>query len=113
MTDYKQSNTTIDVVKWQRCYKVDIFNNYQSVPMIEFNEQEITSIGSEIVVKNINTANPLRVEYAANSIINIVNPETLEPVEGQTFTHLDLYVMLFSAYIDAALQRDAAQSNTP
>lgn len=46
--------------------------------------------------------------FDAEAAVDILDPQTGQPT-GQTFTHADLYKMLFSLYMDAAKKRDMEQ----
>lgn len=48
------------------------------------------------------------VAFDAQASVSMLDPQTGEPT-GQTFTHADLYKMLFSLYMDTAKKRDIEQ----
>lgn len=103
MANYKES--TVTGSKWQRCRAVTIVNEYQQMPSAYFQEEEVVSIGTE-VVKRDNMACVAAFDPVAG-VIPLINPETGEPT-GTSFSHADLYVVLHSLYLQAAAARDAA-----
>lgn len=106
MADYKEETLTGN--KWRRCYQVIINNpapGYGS-PNIVFIEQEVLSLGGDTILKQVGNVS---VNFDPAASINVFDPVTLEPT-GTTFTHMDLYGMLFSAYMTAAKERDLAEN---
>lgn len=106
----KYNEQIINGSKWTRCHKIEITNRLEGIKKATFYEQEaIVVSNTEIVYKNINTdinsQSPIDVVFNANTTIDVVDPASLVPT-GQTFTHGELYVMLLSAYMDAARKRD-------
>lgn len=102
MPDYKQTTITGD--KWTRCYQI-VFDNPRSprTPYVTIKEQEVIALadGSYLPAN----AGNLRFDYNPANTVNYYDPVTLETT-GQTFTEEQLYLMLFSLYIDKAKQRD-------
>ena len=108
MANYKES--TITGSKWVRCHSIVINNPLQinnASPTVSFFEQEIFNVGDDVVFKNITIPNGLCVGFDPSATIEAYNPITLEKT-GTTFTHGELYTLLFSAYMDAAAKRDEA-----
>lgn len=102
MADYNES--TIAGTKWQRCWNVQIFNRLDTTPIIVFMEEVVASLGNgEFMSKEVNDR--LATLFDPNAVVPVYDPTTLQPT-GATFTHAQLYGMLFSAYIDAAKKRD-------
>lgn len=106
MPNYKQEELVGN--KWLRCHSIFIENAYDGRKYVKFHEEEV------LVLPNTDpffqSTITLITEYNPNSVIQVINPYTLQPT-GNTFTHNDLYLMLFSAYMDAALKRDSDQAN--
>lgn len=106
MANYKEENLTGN--KWVRCNRIVIENPYVGNKTIQFYEQEILYFSNtDITYKNISSSGPnsLTTTFTPNNSIEIINPYTLEPT-GNTFSHEELYVMLFSAYMNEAKKRD-------
>lgn len=111
MANYKEE--VVSGNKWQRCHRIEISNPYVGNKTVAFYEQELVVLTSEEVIqKSVSVGGPggLFVMFDANTVIDVINPYTLQPT-GQTFTHGELYVMLFSAYMDAANKRDISLVN--
>lgn len=104
MADYKQD--TISGTKWQRCNRVQIINDLNDTPRIIFGEEEIISLNGEFIHNQ-----PKQYECASNfsynTSINLRDPNTGE-LTGATSTQGELYVLLYSLYIQTALERDEA-----
>jgi hypothetical protein len=110
--DYKQSNET--GTSWQRCTSLVVLNplagdttllpGQPSIPTIFFSEEKIINLGGEIVKRPTGGCQKV---FNSTDVIPLLNPETNEPL-GPTATHQDLYVLLYSLYMQTALERDAA-----
>lgn len=87
---------------WQRCYTITIDNPYQATPVITFHEELVVQIGDNTIRQPKTSC---RVQFDPNQTFNVVNPEN-NINTGATLTHKDLYVYLYSLYIDAATKRD-------
>lgn len=109
MPNYKEE--AVNGNKWTRCNRIEIHNPYVGQKSVTFYEQEIVQISNtDVLQRNTGGIGPgsLTTSFDANTIISIIDPYTLQPT-GQTFTHAELYVMLFSAYMDLALKRDTPE----
>ena len=102
MSDYKESQ--VSGSEYTRCNQVVISNPLASTPQVQFYEERVTSIGGRSL---FTPDGHIRVAFDADKVIPLVNPETLEPIHGQSTTMGQMYLALFSAYIQAALERDA------
>lgn len=100
MADYKE--TTVDGVAWQRCKAVRIDNPRVGAITAYFDEERVVAFDTESVARDVGVVSR---EFSPASTIPLLNPETLQPT-GSTITHQDLYVMLFSLYIQVATDRD-------
>lgn len=98
--------STASGVTWVRCNAVHIVNEYGKTPIIRFNEEKILTIGDEVVTKL--SPSSAVVFDAENGVVPLVNPETNLPT-GETVTHMQIYQILHSAYLQAAMARDAAE----
>ena len=101
--NYNESTQTGDVTTWRRCYTINVINPYRQTPAIQFHEEDITSLpdGRTTVVNNTSCAADMS---APNTQFNLIHPET-GAVIG-TATYQEVYVMLFSLYMDTAIKRD-------
>ena len=106
MANYEEAQ--VAGVKWKRCHRIEIRNPVPpATPVVDFVEQEImfTDAFTSIPLNE----SSLSIAFNPAAIIDVYNPVTLEKT-GQTFTHADLYGMLFSAYMTVAKARDAANT---
>lgn len=90
---------------WRRCCNVFIDNAYGSTPVIRFGEEKIFNIDGEIVIK---PSMPCATVFSATGSVPLVDPETNLPT-GETITHAEIYRILHSAYLQAAITRDAEE----
>lgn len=112
MANYKEVD--LAGVSWIRCRNITITNPVTgtigpttgnlTVPTAYFQEEKVLSIDG---VQNTIDVGSCVKQFNPTDIINIRNPETGELV-GTTATHGDLYVLLYSLYLQTALERDAA-----
>jgi len=100
MPNYKESN--ISGVEWQRCHTVTIQNQLESLKKIEFQEEQVIDISGKIYHEWVSGCSAV---FDATASFNILDPQT-NAETGQTMTHEDLYVALYSLYMQTANQRD-------
>lgn len=102
MADYNEQ--TVTGRSWQRCHQITIANPHQATPSVTFFEEVLTLIGE----KAIRTSSlALSVPFDPTKQIAMRNTETGEPT-GSTITMGEVYAILYSAYFQFALERDAA-----
>lgn len=103
MSNYRE--TQIAGTRWTRCGVVQIINPYQRTPAVQFVEEVVTSLGEgeEPLFAN---AGGISVAFDPNRVIPLRDPFTGE-LTGQTTTYGAVHAVLYSAYMDAALERDA------
>lgn len=100
MADYRE--TTVAGIAWQRCKSVRIDNPRDGAKTAYFEEERVIAFGNESQARDVGQVSR---EFSPTATIPLLNPETLEPT-GATVTHQDLYVILFSLYIQVATDRD-------
>ena len=108
MADYKESQ--IMGSEYTRCSQVVISNPLASTPQVQFYEERVAVIGERSL---ITPDGHVQIAFDAEKVIPLVNPETLNPIPGQSTTMGHLYLALFSAYIQTALERDAEAQQPP
>lgn len=108
MADYKESQ--IMGSEYTRCSQVVISNPLASTPQVQFYEERVAVIGDRCL---FTPSGHIQVRFDADKVIPLVNPETLGLIPGQSTTMGQLYLALFSAYIQAALERDAEAQQPP
>lgn len=101
--NYKQ--TTLSGTSWTRCRCVTINNPLTGdAPIAYFQEEKVMSIdGAQTTVD----AGSCRKAFYPAATISMLNPETGEAT-GATVTHAELYAILFSLYMQTAVERDGA-----
>lgn len=102
MADYKE--TTISGKKWTRCVVVTIHNKRNAIPTIDFREQVVEIIDGK---EKLSASGNIFCDFNPSNVIELVDPETLLPT-GQTVLEYDVYLALFSRYLQAAKVRDEA-----
>ncbi len=105
MPNYKE--TTATGTQYVRCNHIAINNPLNEQSMVVFNEQTVLFLGDETIVRSADGCQ-LLVEPAAE--ITVLDPATNLPT-GEVVTHGRLYQLLYSAYIQTALERDAEVFN--
>ena len=106
MPDYKASD--IAGTTWQRCRQVVIDNPVGGTPTVRFDEQEILAIDGREIKRPAGT---LALAFDAARSIPLRDPVT-GALTGKTTSYGDAYVLLYSAYIAAALARDEVAAPT-
>ena len=113
--NYKE--TTVNGSSWVRCRAVTINNplpgntlsdmpqpDGATGPVVYFQEEKVVSLdGSNIHMDAGSCHKP----FDPAATIPLLDPTTGEPT-GTTVTHAELYAILFSLYMQTALERDAA-----
>lgn len=102
MPDYKEQQATGRT--WVRCKVVTIENPLNGTAQATFQESHCASVGG---VTSEQFSGLLGLEFKPNSAIDLRDPQTGE-LTGQTSTHAQVYQLLYSLYMQAALERDAA-----
>jgi hypothetical protein len=78
------------------------------IPSAEFAEEIIYTLGDDEIHKNVGS---LLVEMKdPNYAFQVKNPLTGEDIKGQYGTYGQIFALLYSAYWDAAIKRDAVGS---
>lgn len=104
MPDYNETDLTGKA--WQRCHEVIIANARNTLPIIQFYEERVIALEDGAEIRQ--GLGPLTINFDPTREIALRNPETGEPT-GATMTYADAYAVLYSAYLDAAFERDANQ----
>ena len=103
MPDYRED--TVIGYSWQRCCQIVIDNTRGATPTVRFDEQRVIAMGDAGEVRT--PVGTLAVEFDPSHVIPLRDPRTGE-LTGETTTYGAAYALLYSAYLDAALARDAA-----
>ena len=112
MANYKE--TDLAGVSWVRCKNITITNPLDGtmqlgglvplVPTAYFQEEKVISIDG---VQNTLDVGSCFKKFNPVEPITLVNPETGGPI-GTTVSHEELYVILYSLYLQTAQERDLA-----
>lgn len=98
----KYKENTVSGSSWFRCCNVMVRNDLGVTPKIIFEEQMAIVIGEKTILDQVGG---LEVIYDPSQVIKVVDPSTNLPT-GEEVTHADIYRLLHSAYIQAAMSRD-------
>lgn len=105
--DYKES--AVSGTSWQRAVRVVVENPYNGAPSINFVEEKAINLGDKVITQPI--AN-LSCPFDPQATFPGLDPSTGLPV-GRDITHAEVYVLLFSLYMDLAKKRDDGQAVSP
>lgn len=100
MSDYKE--TSVTGTSWQRCNVVHINNAYGTQPIVTFAEEVVATLGADTFIK---PSSQLVFPFDPAVVIELRNPAD-NTLTGATMTGLDVYVALYSLYIQKANERD-------
>lgn len=104
MADYQA--TDVAGKSWKRCCRMVVENPLNSPSSLLLVEETAISLGD----KTISTPDAnLSVVFSPEASFSLRNPLTGEET-GVTMTHAELYTILYSVYMQLALERDAALS---
>lgn len=98
--NYKETTTT--GTTWTRCTRVVVNNDFGEPPYVLFFEQQVFNVGGSMV----RDLGVLRQNFDPDGVIPLINPQTGEAT-GSTITQAEAYAVLYSAYLQAAMARDA------
>ncbi len=107
MANYKEE--LISGQSWVRCRDIYISNPLQvsgaTAPMVVFTEEKIAILADQKVTLGVSTCSKV---FESNSgLIEMRNPLTDELL-GTTVSHAELYAILYSLYLQTAIERDTA-----
>lgn len=105
MTANYRETTTLGTT-WTRCTRVVVNNDLDEPPYVLFFEQQVFNLGGQQMLKD---SGALRQAFDPDAVIPIINPQTGEAT-GATVTQAEAYAVLYSAYLQAAMARDAEES---
>lgn len=103
MANYQE--TTVSGSEYTRCNIITIINPYGKNPAVQFNEERATVLADDRVI--FEPRGNISLAFDPSKVIQLIDPNTGLPT-GVEATYGDVYIMLYSAYVDAALARDAA-----
>lgn len=102
MSDYKES--TIAGTVWQRCHEIVVINTRGAPPRVQFFEERVIALEGDTEIRQ--ALGLLEVAFDPAREIPLLDPATGQAT-GATATYGQVYALLYSAYIAAAVERDA------
>ena len=102
-TDYREA--TVTGQSWQRCNQIVIENPHKGVPVVRFDEERVLALQTGADVRT--PAGTLALTFDPAKTIPLCDPATGE-LTGESATYEAAYVLLYSAYLAAATERDDA-----
>lgn len=111
--DYRESSVTGAMTTWRRAANVTISNPYGGIPTLTFYEEDKIRLPDGTTMSGPGVRDPqIRISFNVPlTEFPLVNPATGEQI-GMA-RHQDLYVLLYSLYLDLAAKRDAALVTPP
>lgn len=106
MSNPNYNETTLTGQAWQRCCQVVIENPRTGQPLVRFDEERVLALDGDAEMRT--PLGSLAVPFDPAKTIAMRDPATGEPT-GATVTYAEAYALLYSAYLSAAAERDAAQ----
>jgi hypothetical protein len=102
MTDYNE--TTVSGTCYQRAYRIVLDNILGTIPSANFVEEKVMNISSEQI--KIPCSNITVDMSVPNKSFQLRNISTGELIPDVFYTYEQVYQIIYSAYWDAALERD-------
>jgi len=104
MPNYNEN--TVTGAKWTRCKDIHIRNAYLGQPHIIFGEEDIISVEGNAPI-HLAKQQEIHADFDQEAgVIPLINPASGE-LTGSSISHIELYTILYSLYIQKALLRDA------
>jgi hypothetical protein len=100
MSDYKESDVT--GVVWQRCHTVQISNQLNQNKSIFFQEEKVYNLDGNDIKNYVDGCGKVFSATATFPILNLADGSET----GQSMSHQDLYIALYSLYMQTATERD-------
>jgi hypothetical protein len=100
MPNYKESD--VSGIAWQRCHTITIENQLENPKRINFQEEQVINFNDKIYHQWVVGCGK---DFDANGSFPILDPET-NAETGVVMTHQQLYIALYSLYMQTAAERD-------
>lgn len=100
MSNYQE--TTSQGTAWRRCNLITIENPMNGAQLARMFEEDVVRIDNRVIKSDIGH---LQVIFSPDERVVLRDPDTGEPT-GDYITHKTLYSMLYSLYMQTAIQRD-------
>lgn len=105
MSTPNYNETAVTGQSWQRCHQVVIENPRTGQQVVRFEEERVLALDGDAEMKT--PAGSLAVVFDPSKEIPLRDPMTGE-LTGESTTYGAAYALLYSAYLAAAIERDAA-----
>lgn len=102
MADYQETQVT--GTKWQRCNQVLLNNPHNAQRSIEMREEEIVILGDNVFCQ---TVPGMKFDFNPQDTFELRDPATGN-VTGATMSMGEMYVAVWSLYMQKAMERDQA-----
>lgn len=103
MPDYQETQVT--GTKWQRCNQVVLDNPYNGQRSIEMREETVATLDGSVFSQ---TVQGMKFNFDPSDLIQLRDPAT-GVLTGSTMSMMDMYVAVWSLYLQKAAERDAVQ----
>jgi len=102
MPTHYYNGQSVEGQTWQRASKIVFDNSLSGNLSVLFNEERVVKVGDKVATSFVGN---LVGNFAPTGTVPLRNPETNE-LTGQTVSHADIYILLYSLYMQHAEQRD-------
>lgn len=103
MPNYNESQ--VAGTAWQRCHTVTVSNPLGGVPKIEFAEERVIALEGDDIHQWVAGCSK---QFSPTGVFLLLDPTT-NAATGTTMTHTQLYIALYSLYMQTAAERDAPE----
>lgn len=108
MPNYKETERA--ATAWQRCCKIVIDNPLDQQPGVRFEEESVFNPGDGDAIKR--PLEGISLPFDPEKTFDLRDPRTGDLIPGASSTYGDAYVLLYSAYMAAAVERDTPPATT-
>lgn len=108
MPSYKES--AVSGTSYQRCRSLYFENPKGAEPSVLLREERVTILGDRMDCQPIGEIIETFKRAEFGTVVQLCDPNTDEPIAGQTTTFADIHIALFSLYRHLAEKRDAEAS---
>lgn len=110
MSNQNYNETTVTGQVWRRCCQIVVENPRTGHPLVRFEEERVLTLNGGAELRT--PEGGLSVPFDPAKTITMRDPATGQAT-GQTVTYAEAYALLYSAYLSAANERDAAAMTEP
>lgn len=107
MPNYNESQ--VAGTAWQRCHTVTIRNPLAGTPVIEFAEERVITLEGDDIHQWVEGCSK---QFSPTGVFLLLDPMT-NAATGATMTHTQLYLALYSLYMQTAAERDTPPQEPP